>query len=37
VYYSENYENAEHRLTVTIDAALGAIKMQWVDGALGSR
>jgi len=37
VYYSENYENAGHKLTVTIDAALGSIKMQWVDGALGSR
>jgi hypothetical protein len=37
VYYSENYENAEHKLTVNIDAALGAIRVQWVDGALGSR
>jgi hypothetical protein len=37
VYYSENFERAEHKLMVTIDAALGAIKVQWVDGALGSR
>jgi hypothetical protein len=37
VYYSENFQNAGHKLNVTIDAALGAIKVQWVDGALGSR
>ena len=37
VYYSENFEKAEHKLTVQIDAALGAIKVQWVDGSLGSR
>jgi hypothetical protein len=37
VYYSESFEKAEHKLTIQIDAALGAIKMQWVDGSLGSR
>jgi cell wall-active antibiotic response 4TMS protein YvqF/uncharacterized protein DUF2154 len=37
VYYSENFQHAEHKLNLTIDAALGAIKVQWVDGALGSR
>jgi hypothetical protein len=37
VYYSENFDKAEHKLTVQIDAALGAIKVQWVDGSMGSR
>ncbi len=37
VYYSENFEKAEHKLTIQIDAALGSIKVQWVDGGLGSR
>jgi hypothetical protein len=32
VYFSENWENAEHRLTVNIDAALGSIRLAWVGG-----
>ena len=31
VYYSENFEQAEHRLTFDIDAALGSIRIQWVN------
>ena len=34
---NENFEKAEHKLTIQIDAALGSIKVQWVDGSLGSR
>lgn len=30
VYYSENWEDAEHRLTVDIDAAFGSIRIDWV-------
>jgi hypothetical protein len=32
VYFSENWENAEHRLTINVDAALGSIRLAWVDG-----
>lgn len=31
VYYSENYDKAKHKLTFDIDAALGSIRMQWVN------
>lgn len=31
-YFSENWEDADRRLTVNVDAALGAIRMAWVDG-----
>lgn len=30
-YYSRNWENAPHRLTVTIEAALGSIDVDWID------
>lgn len=32
VYFSENWEEAEHRLTINLDAALGSIRLAWVDG-----
>lgn len=32
-YFSENWEEADRRLTVNVDAALGSIKMAWVDGS----
>jgi hypothetical protein len=31
VYYSENWDDAEDRLTVNIDAALGSVRVTWVD------
>ena len=31
-YFSEDWEDAERRLTVNVDAALGSIKMAWVNG-----
>jgi hypothetical protein len=33
VYFSEDWEGAEHKLNVNLDAALGSIRMAWVDGA----
>lgn len=32
VYFSENWDQADRRLTVNLDAALGAIRVAWVDG-----
>jgi hypothetical protein len=32
-YFSEDWENAERRLTVNVNAALGSIKMAWVESA----
>lgn len=32
VYFSEDWDASEHRLTVNIDAALGSIRLAWVDG-----
>lgn len=37
MYYSENFERAEHKLNVNIDAALGVIKVQWVEPAVDGR
>lgn len=31
-YYSENWESAEHKLTLSVNAALGSITVRWVDG-----
>jgi hypothetical protein len=31
VYYSENWENSERRVTIDIDAAFGSIRVVWVD------
>jgi hypothetical protein len=31
VYYSENWESAHNRLSMTIDAALGAVRVVWVN------
>jgi hypothetical protein len=31
VYFSEDWEDADHRLTINIDAALGTIRFAWVD------
>lgn len=31
VYLSDNWERADHRLTINLDAALGAIRVAWVD------
>ncbi len=31
VYFSEDWDRADHRLTINIDAALGAIRLAWVD------
>lgn len=31
VYFSENWEEADRRLTVDLDASLGAIRVVWVD------
>lgn len=30
VYYSENWDDAENRLTVNVDAALGSVRVTWV-------
>jgi len=32
VFYSENWESADRKLTLDIEAAFGAIRVQWVDG-----
>lgn len=32
VYISENWDDAPHHLTVDIEAALGAIRVEWIDG-----
>jgi hypothetical protein len=32
VYFSENWEQAERRLTIDLEAALGSIRVVWVDG-----
>ena len=32
VYFSENWERAERRLTIDLEAALGSIRVVWVDG-----
>ncbi|MGH7577804.1 MAG: hypothetical protein ACREM1_22125 [Longimicrobiales bacterium] len=31
VYFSENWEEAQHRLTVNLDATLGSIRVTWVE------
>jgi hypothetical protein len=31
VYYSENWERVSHKLTLDIDAALGSIRVEWLD------
>ena len=31
VYYSENWDNATHKLSLEVDAALGSIRVEWVD------
>jgi hypothetical protein len=31
VYYSENWERAQHKLSIDLDAALGSIRVEWVD------
>jgi hypothetical protein len=31
VYFSEDWDRAEHKLTLDIDAALGSIRVQWMD------
>jgi hypothetical protein len=31
VYFSQDWENAEHRLTLNIDASLGSIRLAWVE------
>lgn len=31
VYYSENWRNATHKLSLEVDAALGSIRVEWVD------
>jgi Cell wall-active antibiotics response LiaF, C-terminal/N-terminal domain of toast_rack, DUF2154 len=33
VYYSEGFEKSDRKLNITIDAALGSIKVLWVDGS----
>lgn len=37
VYYSENWESASNRLSLNIDAAFGAIRIQWVEPEAGFR
>ena len=32
VYYSEGFDKSERKLNINIDAALGSIKVLWVDG-----
>ena len=34
VYYSEGFERAGRKLNITLDAALGSIKVLWVDGGV---
>jgi hypothetical protein len=31
-YYSENWDQAEHRVTLSVEAAFGSIKVHWFDG-----
>jgi hypothetical protein len=31
-FYSQNWEQAAHKLTIHIDAALGSIRVAWIDG-----
>lgn len=31
VYFSENWEEAQHRLTINLDASLGNIRLAWVE------
>lgn len=31
VYYSENWDDATYKLTLDVDAALGSIRVEWVD------
>ncbi len=31
VYYSEDWEDADHQLTVNVDAALGSVRVAWVE------
>jgi hypothetical protein len=31
VYYSENWDDADHQLTVNVDAALGSVRVAWVE------
>src|SRR5690606_13653315 len=31
VYTSEQWDSAEHKLTLDLDAALGSVKVRWVD------
>lgn len=31
-YFSENWGSADHQLTVDLDAALGSIEIDWIDG-----
>lgn len=31
VYYSENWDDAKHKLSLEIEAALGSIRVEWVD------
>lgn len=31
VYYSEDWDNAAHKLSLEVDAALGSIRVEWVD------
>lgn len=33
VYYSENWDEADYKLTVNVDAALGSVRVAWVDGS----
>jgi hypothetical protein len=31
VYYSEDYEDTTYKLSLDLDAALGSIRVEWVD------
>lgn len=31
VYYSENWDDAQYKLTLNVEAALGSIRVEWVD------
>lgn len=37
VYYSENWDDADHKLSLEIEAALGSIRVEWVDSNQGRR
>lgn len=30
-YYSRDWESAEHRLTIDVDAAIGSVEVEWID------